>query len=77
MTIGIIFYELIAKEGFPIKPEFLHGMAEILLHERLHDSKAILGVNWASTFIKRHSEVHTQYNRRISYQRAKQEDPRL
>ena len=52
-------------------------MAEILLHERLHDSKATLGINWASTFIKRHSEVRTRYNRRISYQRAKQEDPRI
>ena len=65
------------KRGFPIRPEFLHGMAEILLRERLHDSKATLGVNWASTFIKRHPEVHTRYNRRISYQRAKQEDPRV
>ena len=50
------------KRGFPIRPEFLRGMAEILLRERLHDSKATLGINWASTFIKRHSEVRTQYN---------------
>lgn len=65
------------KRGFPIRPEFLRGMAEILLRERLHDSKATLGINWASTFIKRHPEVRTRYNRRISYQRAKQEDPRV
>ena len=65
------------KRGFPIRPEFLHGMAEILLCEQRHDSKATLGINWASTFIKCHSEVRTRYNRRISYQRAKQEDPRI
>jgi len=65
------------KRGFAIRPEFLRGMAQILLRERSHDSTATLGVNWASTFVKRHPELRTRYNRRISYQRAKQEDPRV
>ena len=65
------------KRGFAIRPEFLRGMAQILLRERLHDSTATLGVNWTSTFVKRHSELRTRYNRRITYQRAKQEDPRV
>ena len=50
------------KQGFPIQLEFLCEMAEILLHEQLHDSKAILGINWVSIFIKHHSEVCTCYN---------------
>jgi hypothetical protein len=65
------------KRGFAIRPEFLRGMAQILLRERLHDSTATLGVNWTSTFVKRHSELRTRYNRRITYQRTKQEDPRV
>ena len=65
------------KWGVPIQPEFLRGMAEILLHEQLHDSKATLGINWASTFIKCHPEVQTHYNQHILYQQAKQEDPRV
>jgi hypothetical protein len=42
------------KRGFSIQPEFLRVMAQILLRERLCDSTAILGPNWASRFIKRH-----------------------
>ena len=55
------------KRGFAIRPEFLRGMAQILLRERLHDSTATLRVNWTSTFVKRHSELHTRYNQHITY----------
>ncbi|KKA21789.1 hypothetical protein T310_4188 [Rasamsonia emersonii CBS 393.64] len=65
------------KRGFPIRPEFLRSMAQILLRERLQDPTAVLGINWAYKFVKRHPELRTRYNRRITYQRAKQEDPRV
>ena len=65
------------KQGFAIRPEFLRGMAQILLREQNCDSTATLGVNWVSTFVKCHPELRTRYNRHISYQRAKQEDPRV
>lgn len=36
-----------------------------------------IGINWASNFVKRHSEIQTRYNRQISYKRAKQENPNI
>ena len=53
----------------------MHQIAQILLQEKT--PTATLGVNWASTFIKRHPELKTRFNRRISYQRAKQEKPEV
>jgi hypothetical protein len=38
------------KRGFPIRPEFLRGMAQILLRECLQDHTASLGINWAYKF---------------------------
>ena len=65
------------KRGFSIRPEYLRGMAQILLRDRTQDSTAALGVNWAYSFTKRRPELRTRYNRRITYQRAKQEDPKV
>lgn len=65
------------KRGFSVRPEFLRGMAQILLRERTKDLTAVLGVNWASSFIKHRPELRTRYNRRIAYQIAKQEDPKV
>ncbi|KAJ5819468.1 hypothetical protein N7474_005059 [Penicillium riverlandense] len=65
------------KRGFSIRPEFLRGMAQILLRDRTQDPTATLGVNWTYKFIKRHPALRTRYNRRITYQRAKQEDPNI
>lgn len=65
------------KRGFSILPEFLRGMAQILLRERIQDPSATLGVNWAYKFIKRHPALRTRYNRRITYQHTKQEDPKI
>lgn len=65
------------KRGFSIRPEFLRGMAQNLLQARLQDPSATLGVNWAYSFTKRRPEIQTRYNRRITYQRAKQEDPKV
>ena len=52
-------------------------MAQILLHKRTQDSTATIGVNWASSFIRRRPELRTRYNWRITYQRAKQEDSKV
>jgi hypothetical protein len=65
------------KRGFSIRPEFLRGMAQILLSMRTRDASSTIGVNWAYNFVKRHPELRTRYNRRITYQRAKQEDPKI
>jgi predicted HTH domain antitoxin len=63
--------------GFLIRPEFLRGMAEVLLCNRLQNPTAALGSNWPYRFIKRYPELRTRYTRRITYQRAKQEDPKV
>lgn len=52
-------------------------MAQILLQKQSSTSPPNIGVNWASTFVKRHPQLRTRFNRRISYQRAKQEDPKI
>jgi hypothetical protein len=65
------------KRGFSIRPDFLRGMAQILLRKRSQDSTAVLGVNWAYSFVKRRPELRARYNRRITYQRAKQENPKV
>jgi hypothetical protein len=65
------------KRGFSIRPEFLRGMAQTLLRERSQDATAVLGVNWASSFVKHRPELRARYNRRITYQRAKQENPKV
>jgi hypothetical protein len=65
------------KRGFSIQPRFLREMGQILLRERTQDSTATLGINWAYSFTKRRPELRTRYNRRITYQRAKQEDPKV
>jgi helix-turn-helix, Psq domain. len=65
------------KRGFSIRPEFLRGMAQILLRERTGNPIVTLGINWASKFVKRHPALRTRYNRKITYQRTKQEDPKV
>ena len=65
------------KRGFSIRSEFLRGMTQILLHERTQDPTAVLGINWAYSFTRRRPELSTRYNRRITYQMAKQEDPKV
>lgn len=52
-------------------------MARILLRGCLQDSTTEFRVNWAYKLIKRHEELRIQYNQRVTYQRAKQEDPRV
>jgi hypothetical protein len=65
------------RHGFSIQPQFLCGMAQILLCAWTNDPTSVIRVNWAYKFIKRHPALHTRYNQRISYQRAKQEDLKI
>jgi hypothetical protein len=65
------------KRGFLIRPEILRGMAQILLHYYSQNPAAELGANWTYKFVTRHPQLRTQYSRRITYQRTKQEDPRV
>ena len=44
------------KQGFPVRPEFLRGMARILLRGCLQDSTTEFRVNWAYKLIKRHED---------------------
>jgi hypothetical protein len=52
-------------------------MAQILLREPTQDPTAALEVNQAYFFTKHHPELRTRYNRRITHQHAKQEDPNV
>lgn len=49
-------------------------MANILLADRGNTPSLTVGVNWASTFIKRRDELQSRFSRRYDYQRAKTED---
>jgi hypothetical protein len=65
------------RRGFSIRPQFLRGMAHILLCARTNNPTAVIRVNWAYKFIKCHPALRIRYNQRISYQRAKQEDLKI
>ena len=62
------------SKGFPPRLSGVEDMANRLLAER---DAGRVGVNWASTFVKRHPEVTTRFNRKYDYQRAKCEDPEI
>jgi hypothetical protein len=47
-------------------------MANSLRTER---NLAQVGANWPSTFVKRHPELKTKFNRKYDYKRALCEDP--
>mgnify|MGYP006900028190 CR=1 FL=1 len=52
----------IDKQGFSIQPEFLCGMAQILLYKQTQDSTIFIDINWAYNFIKHYLALCTQYN---------------
>jgi hypothetical protein len=61
-------------KGFPPRLSGVEDMANRLLAER--DAERV-GTRWASTFIKRHLEVNTRFNRKYDYQRAQCKDPEI
>jgi hypothetical protein len=50
------------RHGFSIKPQFLRGMAQILLYARTNNPTSVIGVNWVYKFIKCHPALRTRYN---------------
>ena len=50
--------------SFPPRLSGVREMADRLLRER--DAPRV-GINWASTFVRRRSELRTRFNRRIDY----------
>jgi hypothetical protein len=65
--------ELVAR-GFPPRLAAVADMANSLRAERNMDQ---VGVNWPSTFIKRHPELKVRFNRKYDYKRALCEDPKV
>jgi hypothetical protein len=49
-------------------------MADLLLSER---GESPVGINWATSFIKRRTEIKSKFSRRYDYKRAKCEDPKI
>ncbi|KAG9605252.1 hypothetical protein KCU77_g1178, partial [Aureobasidium melanogenum] len=60
--------------GFPPRLAAVKAMAESLLAERHRDP---VGVNWASSFVKRQPELKVKSTRKYDYRRAKCEDPEV
>lgn len=60
------------SKGFPPRRSSVEDMANRLLAER---NALRVGVNWATTFIKRRLELTMRFNRKYDYQRALCEDP--
>jgi RecB family endonuclease NucS len=52
----------------------MEDMANRLLAER---DAGRVGVNWASTFVKRQPQLTIRFNRKYDYQRAKCENPEI
>jgi hypothetical protein len=52
-------------------------MANLLLVKRGETPIQTVGVNWTTTFVKRHPILSSRYSRRLNYERAKNEDPQL
>jgi hypothetical protein len=62
------------SNGHPPSLRRVRDMANQILASH---SDHMVGINWPSTFVKRHSELKTRYNRKYDYQRAKNEDPKI
>ena len=60
--------------GFPPRLAAVKDMTDSLLAARYQDP---VGVNWASTFVKRTPELKVKFNRKYDYSRAKCEDPEV
>jgi hypothetical protein len=62
--------------GNPPRPSMAKDMANLLLASRGTNPPPTVGVNWVSTFIKRHKDtIASRFSRRYDYRRAQCEDP--
>jgi DDE superfamily endonuclease len=64
----------LGSKGHPPNLRRVGDMANLILAGRKGRK---VGINWPSTFVKRHSELQTRFNRKYDYQRAKNEDPKV
>jgi hypothetical protein len=64
------------SRGAAPRPSTVREMANILLAARGSTTPLTVGVNWASTFVRRRDELRTRFSRRYDYQRALNEDPK-
>ena len=64
------------SRGAAPRPATVREMANILLTARGITPLPTVGINWASTFVKRRGELRTRFLRRYDYQRAQNEDPK-
>jgi hypothetical protein len=64
------------SRGAAPRPSTVREMANILLAARGTNPPLTVGVNWASTFVKRRDELQSRYSKRYDYQRALNEDPK-
>jgi hypothetical protein len=62
------------SRSFPPRLSGVQDMANRLLADR---DAPLVGVNWASRFVKRKKELTTRFTRKYDYQRALCEDPKL
>jgi hypothetical protein len=67
------------RRGLPPRIDYIRQLANLLLSKRgmQTESKLEVGKQWTYSFIRRHTELQTRYNRKYDYQRAKCEDPTL
>jgi hypothetical protein len=61
--------------GSAPRPSMVADMANLLLAKRGETPIQTVGVNWTTTFVKRHPILSSRYSRRLNYERAKNEDP--
>jgi hypothetical protein len=62
------------SKGFPPRLSSVGDMANRLLDNR---DVVRVGARWAASFVKRHPEITTRFNRKHDYQRALTEDPEV
>ena len=65
-------YLILTREDFSPRLATVADMANSLRAER-HMGR--VGVNWASTFVKRQPELKVKFNRKYNYKQALCEDP--
>ena len=65
------------SRGAAPRPTTVQEMANMLLATRGSTPVQTVGKNWATNFVKRHSELSTRFSRRYNYERAKCEDPKI
>jgi hypothetical protein len=63
--------------GAAPRPSMVADMANLLLAKRGETPIQTVGVNWTTTFVKRHPNLSSRYSKRYNYERAKNEDPKI